>query len=64
MILDNEVLKQPSLRLLPSHCYPLFAASSSGQKFTVYSVIQKDGLNFAPLYLLNYTWYVNDVHNI
>jgi len=29
-----------------------------------YSVIQKDGLNFVRPYLLNYTWYVNDLHNI
>jgi hypothetical protein len=29
-----------------------------------YSVIQKDGLNFVRLYFLNYTWYVNDPHNI
>jgi len=27
-------------------------------------MIQKDGLNFVGLYFLNYTWYVNDVHNI
>jgi hypothetical protein len=25
---------------------------------------QKDGLNFVRLYFLNYTWYVNDLHNI
>ena len=29
-----------------------------------YRVIQKDGLNFIRLYSLNYTWYVNDLHNI
>ena len=29
-----------------------------------YKVIQKDGLNFVRLYFLNYTWYVNDLHNI
>jgi len=29
-----------------------------------YSMIQKDGLNFVHLYFLNYTWYVNDLHNI
>ena len=29
-----------------------------------YSVIQKDGLNFVRLYFLNYTRYVNDLHNI
>jgi len=29
-----------------------------------YSVIQKDGLNFLRLYFLNYTWYVNELHNI
>ena len=32
--------------------------------FTVYSAIQKDGFNFVRLYFLNYTWYVNDLHNI
>jgi len=30
----------------------------------LYSMIQKDGLNFLRLYFLNYTWYVNDLHNI
>jgi len=30
----------------------------------MYRVIQKDGLNFVRLYFLNYTWYVNDLHNI
>jgi len=28
-----------------------------------YSVIQKDGFNFVRLYFLNYTWYVDDLHN-
>jgi len=30
----------------------------------LYRVIQKDGLSFVRLYFLNYTWYVNDLHNI
>jgi len=30
----------------------------------MYRVIQKDGLNFVSLYFLNYTWYVNDLHNL
>jgi len=30
----------------------------------LYSMIQKDGLTFVCLYFLNYTWYVNDLHNI
>jgi len=30
----------------------------------IYREIQKDGLNFVLLYFLNYTWYVNDLHNI
>jgi len=30
----------------------------------IYDVIQKDGLNFVPQYFLNYTRYVNDLHNI
>jgi len=30
----------------------------------IYRVIQKYGLNFIRLYFLNYTWYVNDLHNI
>ena len=29
----------------------------------IYSVIQKDGINFERLYFLNYTRYVNDLHN-
>jgi len=28
-----------------------------------YRVIKKDKLNFIRLYFLNYTWYVNDLHN-
>jgi len=32
--------------------------------FNIYRVIKKDGLNFVRLYFLNYTWYMNDVHNI
>jgi len=28
------------------------------------SVIQKDGLNIVRLYFLNYTWHMNDLHNI
>jgi len=34
------------------------------ENYNKYSVIQKDGLNFVHLYSLNYTWYVNDLHNI
>jgi len=34
------------------------------RKNSIYRVIQKDGLNFIRLYFLNYTWYVNDLHNI
>ena len=30
----------------------------------IYSVIQKDGLNFVRLYFLNYTFYADDPHNI
>jgi len=30
----------------------------------LYSVIQKDGLNFVRLYFLNCTWYLNDLQNI
>jgi len=26
-------------------------------------VIKKDGLNFVRQYFLDYTWYVNDLHN-
>jgi len=32
--------------------------------FGIHSMIQKDRLNFVRLYFLNYTWYVNDLHNI
>ena len=34
------------------------------KRFRIYRVIKKDGLNFVRLYFLNYTWYVNDLHNI
>jgi len=30
----------------------------------LYSLIQKDGLNFVRLYFLHYTSYVDDLHNI
>ena len=30
----------------------------------IYSIIQKDGLNFVRLHFPNYTWYVDDLHNI
>jgi len=39
-------------------------ASHSHTCLMIYRVIQKDGLNFVRLYFLNYTWYVNDLHNI
>jgi len=39
-------------------------AFEEGLQRRKYSVIQKDGLNFVSLYFLNYTWYVNDLHNI
>ena len=29
-----------------------------------YKVIEKDGLNFVHLYMLNYTWHVNGLHNV
>jgi len=32
--------------------------------FLVYSVIQKNGLNFVYLYFLNYTSYMSELHNI
>jgi len=34
------------------------------KNFRMYSVIQKDGLNFVRLYFLNCTRYVNGLHNI
>jgi len=33
-------------------------------KILIYRVIQRDWLNFLHLYFLNYTRYVNDLHNI
>jgi hypothetical protein len=30
----------------------------------LHSIIKKDGLKFLRPYFLNYTWYVNDLHNI
>ena len=32
--------------------------------YYVYSVIKRDGLNFVRLNFLNYTRYVDDLHNI
>ena len=52
-------------------CYKLlFIQLVTAAKYTeaaatyIYSVIQKDGLNFVRLYFLNCTCYVNDLHNI
>jgi len=42
----------------------LFLAEAVIQHALKYSVIQKDELNFVRLYFLNYTWCVNDLHNI
>ena len=42
----------------------LVGSQSLSGPFGKYRVIQKDGLNFVRLYFLNYTWYVNDLHNI
>ena len=52
----------PVCLLIPFLLSPRNKVSFS--KSTVYRVIQKDGLNFVRLYFLNYTWYVNDLHNI
>ena len=42
--------------------------SNCGERFnpcvSKYRMIQKDELDFVLLYFLNYTWYVNDLHNI
>jgi hypothetical protein len=46
---------------LPARSESLYRLSYRG---SMYSVIQKDGLNFVRLYFLNYTWYMNDLHNI
>ena len=59
-----------ALPVLPLHAVILFYVHSL--KFTIYihthththRVIKKDGLNFVRLHFLNYTWYVNDLHNI
>jgi hypothetical protein len=40
------------------------AAARLCARRALYSAIQKDGLNFVRLYFLNYTWYVNNLHNI
>ena len=62
------------LRILPS--FVIFSSSTinfgfqcntslvNENRIDIYSVIQKDCLNFVRLYFLNYTWYVNDLHNI
>jgi hypothetical protein len=43
---------------------PTWTKNSTTATTSIYSVIQKDGLNFVRLYFLNYTWHVNDLHNI
>jgi hypothetical protein len=64
-----------TIRLINNFSGKIFHESRSEQKHLkilklcqkktyIYRVIQKDGLNFLSLYLLNYTWYVNDLHNI
>jgi len=45
-------------------CNVLLLPGVNANAFNKYSVIQKDGLNFVRLYFLNYTWNVNDLHNI
>jgi len=55
----------PSLPHVPFVKIIFWNSEYSGVRYcTKYSVIQKDGLNFVRLYFLNYTWYVNYLHNI
>jgi hypothetical protein len=35
-----------------------------GINYTIYSVIKKDRFNFVRPYFVQYTWYVNYLHNI
>jgi len=52
-------------RALPCTGQPVHTVYCSKSCFLhKYRVIQKDGPNFIRLYFLNYTWYVNDPHNI
>jgi len=57
----HEDLKKMTCILHENVCGNISLDSLQGEN---YSVIQKDGLNFVLLYFLNYTWYMNDLHNI
>ena len=47
------------------HGFSVVKISSCAMAYIyIYRVIQKDVLNFVRLYFLNYTWHVNDLHNI
>ena len=48
----------------PFHSYATCFRVKYSQYRYIYRVIQKDGLNFVRQYFLNYTRYVNDLHNI
>jgi len=56
------------LRIIYTVCLVKFpfkkTVSQTSVQIEIYSVIQKDGLNFLRLYFLNYIWHVNYLHNI
>jgi hypothetical protein len=58
---DFEDLKRP---VTFDEWQTFLIATEAGSAVEIYSVIQKDGLNFVRLYFLNYIWYVNDLHYI
>jgi len=47
-----------------AYLYGVLQHFNEGSLMQIYRVIKKDGLNFVRLYFLNYTWYVDDLHNI
>ena len=61
--LRNSIAQEHYVWISDEHPVALYISLRS-PRFRLYGVIQKDGLNFVRLYFLNYTWYVNDLHNI
>jgi len=59
-----RTLDLPTCIAVPQPTAPPRTSSRIFIQHQIYSVIQKDGLNFVRLYFLNYAWYVNDLHSI
>jgi len=63
-MLLSLVFHSPQYQNIISYIPVLLHTAFDELHLVIYRVIQKDRLNFVRLYFLNYTWYVNDLHNI